>query len=204
MKKLVAILFFFPLLTIWSGAAWAHGGGSHPPPPPPSHSPCDDEDGWAAFLCNKFCDELECDVPDNDTSHVPRRHYGRSCHHNHNNNGVCNFVDQIFRCVTGRHISCEDNRPPDTTCPCVTAFPLFAQLVNTMSAIQQCIADPTVVNVITPSGMFALVNNGVQPPYCSVGNVPPFLNLTAAEVTVCRNALLQAAASRGVPCNPPE
>jgi hypothetical protein len=36
-----------------------------------------------------------------------------------------------------------------------------------------------------------------------VDNAPPFVSLTAAE-SVCRNALIQAATNRGVPCNPPE
>jgi len=100
--------------------------------------------------------------------------------------------------MTGRPLPCE------ITCPCTTQFPLFASLANGSAMVQDCVADTTIISVSTPQGMFAIVNNGVVPPFCNVNGVAPFLTLTAAEVTACRALLNQAATAQNVVCMSPE
>jgi hypothetical protein len=160
------------------------GGGGN-------HGDDDDDDGGGGGGGNHGDDDDNGDHDDDD---------GGDC----NNNSECDRLKRKFERLTGRQLVCQVP-PPTPVCPCVNAFPLFAQLINTTnSPVQQCIATNEVVSVITPAGSFAFVNNGVVPPYCALNNAPPFLSLTAAEAQTCRNALIQAATNRGVPCLPPE
>jgi hypothetical protein len=81
--------------------------------------------------------------------------------------------------------------------------PLFDQLGETVP-VDRCIADDEIISVSTLDGTFAIVNNAVQPPFCSVNLEPPFIELTQAEVAACRDLLRRAAAASGVVCEQPE
>lgn len=202
------------LLTIW-GTAFAKDR-SHPAP---HETICDGEHGDAHELCQEFCMEMQCtgDHHGGDDHHGDDRYSGhKSARDDHQGDGGhggdhqgdggddhhggsdCDRVEHEFEQMTGRPLPCEID------CPCVKQFPLFAGLVNGSVTAQNCIADTQTLSVGTPQGTFVLVNNGATPPFCSMNLVAPFLTLTPAEATACRNLLNQAATAQNVVCMAPE
>jgi hypothetical protein len=91
-----------------------------------------------------------------------------------------------------------------SACPCVAVLPLFGMLVNGSAHVADCIDSATVTSVVTTVGTFVITDSGAMPPFCSIGNSPPFISITAADAVVCRALLRQSATSQSVACHPPE
>jgi len=164
-------------VTAWTGAAAKTPDGQ----PPSQETVCDAETGAAFGLCNAYCEAMDCDSPNH-----------------HASDNACEHVKRNFERKTGRPLPCE------ATCPCVAVLPLFAELGTGAATAEVCIADETIISVVTLVGTFAIVNNAAAPPFCSVGLAPPFIALTPSDALVCRAFLRKAAEDRGVPCVPPE
>jgi hypothetical protein len=125
-------------------------------------------------------------------------HSGDDGHGDCHQQSDCDRTQHDFEHETGRPLPCQ------ITCPCTTQFPLFASLANGSTTVMSCVSDPTIISLLTPLGTFAIVNNGAVPPFCDVNGVAPFLTLTAAEVTACRDLLNQVATAQNVVCMIPE
>lgn len=174
MRKLLLVLSIGFLLAGTVGAKTPDGQ------PPSVETVCDNETGAAFGLCNAYCEAMDCDSPNH-----------------HASDQGCASVKRNFEKKTGRPLPCE------ATCPCGGLLPLFADIVSGAATVTLCIADATLVSVVTDSGAFSVVFAG-PPPFCSDNAEPPFVELTATEELVCRAALREAAARQGIPCETPE
>lgn len=175
LKRFLSLLFV--ALIAAGAAAW----GKTPDGQPPSvETVCDGETGAAFGLCNAYCEAMDCDSPN----------------HHASDNG-CEQVRRNFERKTGRPLPCEFR------CPCPELIPLFGELVSGAAQVEMCIADRDFIFVTTPAGPFVVVSSA-EPAFCSANLEPPFVELTSAEVTVCRDVLRRASESQGVPCVPPE
>jgi hypothetical protein len=170
------------LLTVILSLTWTAAWAKTPDGKPPSvETVCDGLSGAAFGLCNAYCEAMDCDSPNHRASDT-----------------ACEQVKSNYERHTGQPLPCE------VSCPCSQHFPLFAQLAEGSATVDQCLQDTQVISVVTSDQMFALVNDGVTPPYCSVNLEPPFLELTSQEATACEVLLHNAAAAQGVACVPPE
>jgi hypothetical protein len=176
LKQALAFLLFGALMT-WSPAAADTPDGQTPS----EETVCDQERGAAYGLCTAYCEAMDCD------SEAPQA-----------SATGCSRVRANFERITGRPLPC------DIACPCGLQLPLFAELGEGTVPVEGCIADDQVISVVTESDTFAIVNNAVQPAYCSVNNEPPFVELTPGEVVACRDFLRRAVAAQGVVCEQPE
>jgi hypothetical protein len=112
-------------------------------------------------------------------------------HNDDDHNGDCNGGGH-----DGNH---GEDHSGGTTCPCVTAFPLFSNGVNGQYTVTDCIDSASNTSLITTAGIFFADDTVL---FCSIGSSPPFISITAAQALVCRTLLQRAAASQHVACHP--
>lgn len=138
----------------------------------------------------------------NDHSHDQDSHHGDDHHgddhhdgdhHDDDHNGDCNHGDDHGG---GNH---GEDHSGGSTCPCVTAFPLYSSGVNGQYTVTDCIKSDTNTSLVTTAGIF-FADNAVL--FCSIGASPPFISVTAAQALSCRTLLERAAASQHVTCHP--
>jgi hypothetical protein len=175
--KNLRVLFLLGLLFAWQAATAKTPDGK----PPSQETVCDGLSGAAFGLCNAYCEAMDCDNPGH-----------------HASDTACAQVKNNYERRTGQPLPCE------VTCPCGSLLPLFADLVNGDADIASCVDDGEILSVLTPENAFAVVNGAGMPPFCSVGLVPPFVQLTPLEVVACRDALHRASAAQGIECAFPE
>jgi hypothetical protein len=217
----IFFLLLVGLLTMWGTAMAAKK--CHPAP---KETICDGEEGHAHDLCESFCMNPQCTEGDHHSGdhhsgdsyghkstsrdhsggdHSGGDHHGDGngdcngdCGGDHHDESDCEEAQHDFEEETGRPMPCQ------ISCPCTAQFPLFAGLANGSITAQACIASTLIISITTPQGTFAIVNNGASPPFCSVNAVAPFLTLTAAEATACRDLLNKVATAQNIVCVAPE
>lgn len=171
MKKSLWILAF-TFLVFGAGSAFAKTPDGKPPS---QETVCDRESGAAYGLCTAYCEAMDCDDPNKRAS-----------------DAGCAAVRRNFEKKTGRPIPCA------MTCPCAGLLQLFADINSGAVRVRRCIADDNLLTVITVDGDRAVIDS--LSPSCSVNGDPPFVELTPAEVLVCRVSLRKAVEAQGIMC----
>jgi hypothetical protein len=143
---------------------------------PSRETVCDNEEGAAYGLCTAYCEAMDCGDPNQRAS-----------------DRGCEAVRRNFEKQTGRPIPCGLN------CPCSDQLVLFAQIVAGTVGVQRCIADDTLLLVVTDQGDTAFIEDGVSP-NCNVNGEPPFIPLSPSEEQVCRVRIREAVEATGVIC----
>jgi hypothetical protein len=171
MKKSLWILAF-TFLVFGSSSAFAKTPDGKPPS---EETVCDTETGAAYGLCNAYCESMDCDDPAKRAS-----------------DAGCAAVRRNFEKKTGRPIPCA------MTCPCAGLLQLFADINSGAVQVRRCIADDNLMTVTTVTGDVAVIDSTA--PSCSVNGEPPFVQLTPAELLVCRVSLRKAGEAQGITC----
>jgi hypothetical protein len=147
---------------------------------PSRETVCDNETGAAYGLCVSYCEAKDCGDPNQ-----------------HASDRGCEAVMRNFQRKTGRTLPCAMN------CPCSDQLVLFAQIVAGTVGVQRCIADESMLMVITTQGDTAIIEDGATPS-CNVNGEPPFVQLSPNEELVCRVRIREALEGIGVICRRPE
>src|SRR5690349_4423122 len=176
MRKSLWILVF-SFLVLGSGNAFAQTPDGQPPS---QETVCDNESGAAYGLCNAYCEAMDCDDADH-----------------HASDKGCEAVRRNFERKTGRPMPCE------MTCPCAGLLQLFADINSGAAVVTGCFIDDNFLTVTVNNGDQAVIGNG-PPGTCSVNGEAPFVELTEAELLVCRVSLRKAVEAQGVLCRRPE